>query len=358
MGTCILFAMATADSWAGPEITAPTGTSTSEPGPTAVPVDAEKAGPKEALSSGAVQTIPTVTSPPTGDQGLVDVLHNDITSGFLSTAVWLDSFFGDARYESESNLSRFKVTFQRLYEDGAWTRYRPDYELRLVLPQLRQLTRLTITTALRDDVDNVSVLGGAPPAPLPKPEDRSMTTALQFFLPSTAQHNTSIRGGIKYHLGQIEYFAGPRYRFYQPLDSWGLRFTQDVLWGSLKGWQSFSWLDLERPIPHDLFFRATLSGEWTEGVDGYLAYLGFMVRQPLDPNRAIQYEWVNSFQSRPIEELTEVKFIFRYRQRFWRDWLFLEIAPQYRYPRDHSFDAVPGILFKVEVVFGENSSFF
>jgi len=52
------------------------------------------------------------------------------------------------------------------------------------------------------------------------------------------------------------------------------------------------------------------------------------------------------FSHRPIEELTEVKFIFRYRQRFWRDWLFLEIAPQYRYPRDQSFHAVPGILFQ------------
>jgi len=77
----------------------------------------------------------------------------------------------------------------------------------------------------------------------------------------------------------------------------GFRFTQDMVWGSQKGWQAFTWLDLERRFPETLFFRTTLSGEWTEGVKGYLYYLGFAVRQPLDPNRAIQYECVNSFHT-------------------------------------------------------------
>ncbi len=312
-------------------------------------------------------TAPTETRAP-ADQGrprapeeegsIVDTIHGDVSSGFLATATWLDSFFGDIRYESEANQSRLKITFQRLDENGTWTRYKPDYELRLVLPQLQRLTRLTISSNLRDDVENASILGGTPVSQPPTPENRSMTTALQVFLPSTAQHNTSLRAGIKYHQGSLEYFLGPRYRYFQPFDSWGFRFTQDVLWGTEKGWQSFSWLDLERPLPHDLFFRATLEGDWAENVDGYLTFLSFLVRQPLDTRRAIQYEWVNSYQSRPVEELTEVKFIWRYRQRFWRDWLFLEIAPQCRYPRDHNFNAVPGITFKIEMIFGERQSFF
>jgi hypothetical protein len=253
-------------------------------------------------------------------------------------------------------MSRFKIAFQRFYEEGKWMRYRPDYELRLVLPRLKRLTRLTITTAARDDVDNTAALSAV--SATPKTEDRTMTTALQYFLPSTAKQSTSLRGGMRYHSGKIEYFVGPRYRYYQPLDSWALRFTQDIFWGTEKGWQALTWVDLERPLPRDLFFRSTVSGEWIEGVKGYLYYLSLELRHPLDPNRAIQYEMVNSFHTRPIEELTEVKFIFRYRQRFWKDWLFLEIAPQYRYPRDHSFNAVPGILFKFEVVFGEYRSFF
>jgi hypothetical protein len=347
-GIGFMLAVMTAEASTGPEMSAPTTTSRAEQ----APMNETSA----VTPTGVISTAPTTTIPVPRDTDIVDTVHEGISYGFLSSAVWLDSFFGDERYESESKLSRVKISFQRLYEEGTWTRYRPDYQLRLVLPQLRRLTKLLITTDLRDDVDNASVLSGVS-AP-PKTEDRAMTTALQYFLRSTAKQSTSLRGGMRYHAGQIEYFVGPRYRYYQTLDSWGFRFTQDVVWGSEKGWKANTWLDLERPLPRDLFFRTTLSGEWTESVHGYLYYLGFLVRQPLDPDRAVQYEMVNSFRTRPMEELTEVKFIFRYRQRFWKDWLFMEIAPQYRYPRDHSFNAVPGILFKVEVVFGEYRSFF
>jgi hypothetical protein len=348
IGIAVTPAESSAEATAGPVLSAPTGTSPAVPAP--------RNDTSAVTPTGGVATVPTTTTPAPEATDIVETVHEGISYGFLSSAVWLDSFFGDERYESESKLSRFKIAFQRLYEEGKWTRFRPDYELRLVLPKLKRLTRLTVSTALRDDVDNASVLSGVS-AP-PKTEDRAMTTALQYFLPSTATQSTSFRGGIKYHGGKVEYFVGPRYRYYQPFDSWGFRFTQDMFWGSEKGWQAFTWLDLERPLPRDLFFRSTLSGEWTEGIHGYLYYLGFLVRQPLDPNRAVQYECVNSFHTVPTDELTEVKFIFRYRQRFWKDWLFMEIAPQYRYPRDHSFNAVPGIMFKFEVVFGEYRSFF
>jgi hypothetical protein len=40
----------------------------------------------------------------------MDVLHGSMTRGFLASALWLDSFFGDERYTSEVNRSYFKVT--------------------------------------------------------------------------------------------------------------------------------------------------------------------------------------------------------------------------------------------------------
>jgi hypothetical protein len=101
-----------------------------------------------------------------------------------------------------------------------------------------------------------------------------------------------------------------------------------------------------------------LEGIWSENVFGYPYALSFLLRQPLDGNRAVQYEWVNSFQTYPTNELTEELLVFRYRQRFLRNWLFLEIAPQYRFPRERSFEATPGITFKIEMVFGDIARLF
>jgi hypothetical protein len=64
--------------------------------------------------------------------------------------------------------------------------------------------------------------------------------------------------------------------------------------------------------------------------------------------------WSNSYQTRPIHELTQVALSVAYRHSFWREWLFYEIAPQVRFPRDRNFDVTPGILFRIEMFFGAN----
>jgi hypothetical protein len=42
----------------------------------------------------------------------------------------------------------------------------------------------------------------------------------------------------------------------------------------------------------------------------------------------------------------------RYRQRILRDWLFYEIIPQVSFPRERDFEATPGILLRLEMLFG------
>jgi hypothetical protein len=120
----------------------------------------------------------------------------------------------------------------------------------------------------------------------------------------------------------------------------------------VKGWESRTILDLERPVGSDLFFRASTEGYWSADVNGYLCNMSLLLRQPLDPKRALEYEEINYFHTRPTDELNEVKLVVRYRQQFWREWLYFELAPQLRFPRDMSFHGVPGILFKFELFFG------
>jgi hypothetical protein len=150
---------------------------------------------------------------------------------------------------------------------------------------------------------------------------------------------------------------GPRYRVLFPLDKWNLRFSEDMIWTSNKGWDSQSILDLERALPRRLFFRASSSVIWKEHVKGCLYAVSFGVGQPLSRRSALNYEWVNVFQTRPVHVLTEVNVRVRYRQRLWRDWFFFEIAPQYRFPRDRHFEATPGVMFRFDMIFGNYAHF-
>ncbi len=287
------------------------------------------------------------------------MMHGAISREFLASATWLDSFFGNERYEAEISRSQLRLRFDAFREGTGGMDYRrPNFDLRLVLPQLRKKMRLVIAGEQNPETDTTTAQTTAAANQQVPPANGHVSTSVQYVPVETKRSNFSIRSGLKLHTGRIVVFAGPRYRYLLPLDSWDFRFTQEAQWGSDTRWQVRSRFDLERSLPGDLFFRTSLEGFWAEGVNGYAYSQSFLLSQPLDQNRAVQFEWINTFQTRPAQELDQVLLLFRYRQRFWRDWLFLELDPQYRFLRSLGFTATPGILFRIEMVFGGSASVF
>jgi hypothetical protein len=287
------------------------------------------------------------------EETIADVLHGAISRRIISTAGWLDSFFGDERFESELNRSWVKFRYDSfLEEDSKWVQ-NPDVSLRLVLPQLRRKAHVIISGSRdQDEADELDLFADTSVQRIPLAEERRLTTALQYFIRRTLLDNLSVRFGAKLHSGAPVIFLGPRYRILFPFDPWALRATQEVLWESSKGFESKSRIDFERMLRREFFFRTSLDGVWTEGVHGYSYNLSFFLRHPVGPRQALEYQWVNNFVTRPMDRLEEVVLLVRYREQIWREWLFYEIAPQSRFPRDRSFTATPGILFRIEVVFG------
>ncbi len=286
---------------------------------------------------------------------IVDALHGTLTKSVQATATWLDSFFGDERYEIEENLTVVKLRYDAFREEDSRWDTNPEIDARLVLPQMQKKTHLIISGSPSDDFDGGLAPAHPPAGAAPAHEERRVTTALQYFFRATNRMNLSIRVGAQLQKGSPVLFSGPRYRYFCqdcPGPAWGTRFTEELFWWTSKGWQSRTRIDLERSLPHDLFFRTSLDGEWTENITGYFYTLSFILRQPVTRSAAVQYEWSNSFETRPEHELETVALAIRYRQSFLRDWLFFEVAPQTRFPRERDFDFTPGVLFRLEAVFG------
>ncbi len=319
-----------------------------------------------------IMTLPTnslepdnegITVPPVGateepeelveSPGLVDQVHEELSNGLLSTAAWLDSFFGDERYVAEDNRSYVRVLYDAFQEERSQLLLRPAVDLRLVLPQLEKKAHIVFsaepTESPKDTGTPVTVSG----EPAATTEERNFTAALEYFIRSVSRESFIIRAGGQISDGQPVLFVSPRYRSLTPLDPWDFRFTQEATYRTDTAWQTNTRFDLERELPGDLFFRASIDGAWYENRVGYFPNLVFSLRQAIDVSHAVDYEWVNNYQTRPITELTEVALRLRYRHSFWRRWLFVEVAPQIRFPREMDFEGTPGILFRLEMFFGK-----
>lgn len=285
--------------------------------------------------------------------GFIDKLHVKVSERLLTTAVWLDSFFSDERSIKEENRSYIRARYDIFQEEKSKATFKPTVDIRLQLPQLEKKAHIVVSAEPAESPSTTPASPSITSDRIGPTDERNVTTALHYILRRTAEENFVVRSGAQFSHGKPVLFIAPRYRYFLPINPWGFRFTQEATWKTDTRWQINTVFDLERQLPHDLFFRTSTAGTWIETSKGYFYSLSFSVRQPLDEKRALDYEWNNSFQTRPVGELTEVFFRIRYRQNFWREYLFFEVAPQYRFPRDREFIGTPGILFRFEMFFGQ-----
>jgi hypothetical protein len=290
---------------------------------------------------------------PGADRGFVDTLHHVISQRLLSSATWLDSFFGDERYLIEQNRSFLRFRYEVFQEEKSNTLFRPAVDLRIVLPQLEEKTHLVFSAEPAQTPADIGTAATLPAERIGTSEERKVTTALHYFVRSTRKESFIVRTGVQLSHFEPILFVAPRYRSLMPLNSWDFRFTQEVRYSTKTEWQTDTILDLERPLARGFFFRSTIDGAWFSNTNGYFYSLILSLRHALDATHALDYEWIHSYKTRPVNELAEIAFRIRYRQSFLRDWLYFEVAPQIRLPRTEKFDMLPGIWFRIEAYFGE-----
>lgn len=285
------------------------------------------------------------------DAYMVEELHDFLSDTVQNTATWIDSLFSDERYEAEQNKSRIKITIGPAWEDGSGSSLRTKFNARVALPETQKDLYLIVAG---DD--------GSDPEDTPEDDVRNRVTerdsdnvaaGLQYFFLDKQNSNLSAVAGLRFSEKTPTGVFGGRYRRYWSPEPWGIRFTQRAVWLTSNEFILRSRLDFERPVASDLLFRQTLSGSWFEAEDGYFYNIDFALIQRLGLNKAISYGWNNQFQTEPSNRLEETTFRPKYRQAIWRDWLWLEVAPQIAFPRSRDFDPTPGIFVGFEIRFGD-----
>lgn len=279
---------------------------------------------------------------------MMDETQEGVSKRVISAAEWLDSFFNDGRVTSEENKSRATLSLESKYTKNDDFELNPRISIRLKFPKLSKKINFLLQAADDEDFD----VDGDPTHPGGRGADRgNLEAALQFFFLDTDSQNISTSFG-----GSYDYvYGGLRYRYWKDIGKWDLRFTDRARWYSDDGWENRASLDLERKISQKWMFRSITSATWAEIVDGVPHSEILRLYQVIDEEQAILYETGIYLDTEPDYDVTDIQLKVRYRQRFYRDWLVLEIAPQVTFPKDYDREANPGIIFKLEADFGYES---
>jgi hypothetical protein len=277
----------------------------------------------------------------------LDETQKSATTNLLEAANWIDSFFDDGRFIAEGNTTRATIKLSMGYSKNDSFELKPSLDLRLRLPQLSNRLNLFIEASNGEDFN----AGSDPISSRPAHEDSTnseLTAGLRYFLKERGKYNISLDAGGSWGF----LFAGLRYRSTQNFDGWQGRFTNRLRYYTDDGLENIATYDLENQFKANWIFRTTTSVNLYEGENGVPHSQYFRLYQVLSPFQALSYESGVYLDTRPSYKMTDTQFIVKYRQRFFRDWLILEIAPRVTFPEDHDRVANPGIIFQLEAAFG------
>lgn len=277
----------------------------------------------------------------------LDKAHEDASQWLIEKALWFDSFFDDENYVSEVNKSRIKVSLKAGYSEKDDFEFKPRASIRLRLPKLEN--KLNLIIAGSDDSEFDADENPLADTTLHEDSERNeITVGLQYFLREKVNTNTSVSAGLSWDY----LYAGLRYRNSRNFGEWRSRIVNNLRYYTDDGWEDKASLEFDRLLSERFLFRTTFSADWFEQENGVPHSLSFSLYQLLGRKRALEYVVGGFFDTRPSYSMTDVQLRVNYRQRFYRDWLALEISPFVTFPEEDDRDANPGIVIKLEAIFG------
>jgi len=290
---------------------------------------------------------------PQQERGFIDETQAMLSNRVMSSAAWIDSFFDAERVRAEENESTLRLRLETLIEEGEAIDFGIKASLRLVLPKLQDRVSLVVSGDPNDDPDFENTPADTRQEQISGSDEKNVTVSLRYSIEENLRRNISTSLGFRFRgLLPVVYLEG-RYRYQLGLDQWTARFTERVRWYTDVGWESRTSLDFDRVLSPWWFFRTGVQGDWYQDETGFFYSLSATMTQKLSERRAVEYGWVNSFQTDPNNHLEEIMFRIRYRQNIWRRWVFYEIQPQIRFPKSEAFNITPGVLLMLESIFGK-----
>ncbi|MDX8411891.1 MAG: hypothetical protein R8K46_08520 [Mariprofundaceae bacterium] len=265
----------------------------------------------------------------------LDHTHAYLSRKLCEPAVWFDDFFGDERSEQEGRPS----SFVRWRNSATWTEgdgleYRTRFSANVRLPKIERRLRLIISGETRDDPTEVLPDDPVDPGFELDPEVSRLNVGLRYDLLERPRYKLSLGSGVRLRF-PVDPYARIRFRYTHPMgDVSLLRLIQTGLWRKDDGFSETTQLDLERALSESTLLRWGNSGTYGEITDGLNWASQVSLLHQFSDKTAISLDVGASGVTEPGFEVSNYRAGMRFRQNFYRKWLFYELEPSASWPKD------------------------
>ncbi len=299
---------------------------------------------------GADSQPPDPEQPPAvTDDTWIDVGRHQIITGADNIAEWMNDFFGDVRTEEDAPFSTLRLRYEQEWDEA--NQFDSDIKLRgkVYLPQLNK--RLSL---LFDDEDTGET--GRDDLLIDE-RDTAENVTLQYRAKEEERYSIDYRVGIR---SSLNLKGSVRYKYEYPLAETLIgTFSQEALYLGGDGFASKTRFELDKILSEDKLLQFHNKIDWEENESGIIWSSSLSLDRRLSEKKAFGYFVGVLGRTHPESYVDTYSVGVRYRQNFYRPWLFGEVQPSYRWYKEHpDFDreGAAVIFFRLEAVFQKDLS--
>jgi len=300
----------------------------------------------------AVEPAPSVeqTSAP-GVLGVVDQTHDYVSESVEQLAAGIDRFFANEKHYRYTNHTYVQIRLDGYWRDERTPEYTPRLRAKLHLPGAERRFKLMLESDPQErqtpqdlSQNNSGTTGGA----------GAGNYFLSLLRKRVSGSGWSIQPNIGVELKQpLEAFLRLRlYKSYPLGEKWILRPDQNFYWYTGSGAGSDSNLEFNYRLSEAWLLRTSSFLRWTERNDYWEPSQNLVLYHHLRPGVQMYYQVGMFGRTAPTLHVTNYLFTIDYRQRLYRDWLFLEMRPQLSYAEAEDWRPVRSFLLRFDIVFG------
>lgn len=291
--------------------------------------------------------VDSATTAPDNEKHWVDHSRDYVATRADSLTVWMDSFFGEPREDEEAPYSNLRLRLEQGWDEveGADTGVRLRGKVHL--PALNHRLSLLFND---DDGDNRS------DDLFIDEREQKDDVALQYKIREHVRDRLDFKLGLR---SSLDPKASLRYRYRYPYreDIIG-RFTEEIYYRGDDGFGAKTRVDIERALDDSRVLELRNLFEWGESTDGVDWSSSLSLNKRLASDRAIIYYISVSGVTRPETLNTGYGIGIRYRESFFRPWLFYEVQPGYSWRRptlDDNREGAAEIVLRLEAFLKDES---
>lgn len=267
----------------------------------------------------------------------LDWIHTKVHRTVCGSALWFDSFFGDARVDDERDATFIRVGAGASWDDReGWD---GDYRFRakVSFPNLENRANVVLGRGSLEEVLSGEAESFDDPAPVldeADPEETAWLLGLGFVPLRGEKSRIGLDAGIRLRWPPDPYVRA-NYRYNLRLSSGALvRFRQTAFWESVEGIGTTSRLDVDRALGPRFLVRLRGTGTVSERAEGLRWQTGLQLYQYLGSAGALRWEGILLGETAREVPFRDAKLRLSYRRNVARDWFFVEVRAGVHWPRD------------------------